>query len=149
MLSEKVSGKRKHRVGSNILKYAAVACAVLGIAVSVFYISGNKTPETVETVAVAQVPSIAHGSSKAVLILEDGSFVKLDNITLGYNVPVKKLGFMQNLRLYLTGQNLFTITGYKGIDPEVDMVGLDNMGIERTRYYPASRSFILGLNVTF
>ena len=81
--------------------------------------------------------------------LEDGSFVKLDNITLGYNVPVKKLGFMQNLRLYLTGQNLFTITGYKGIDPEVDMVGLDNMGIERTRYYPASRSFILGLNVTF
>ena len=65
MLSEKVSGKRKHRVGSNILKYAAVACAVLGIAVSVFYISGNKTPETVETVAVAQVsvPAIAHGSS--------------------------------------------------------------------------------------
>ena len=66
MLSEKVSGKRKHRAGSNILKYAAVACAVLGIAVSVFYISGNKTPETVEAVAVAQVPAIAHGSSKAV-----------------------------------------------------------------------------------
>ena len=62
------------------MKYAAVACAVLGIAVSVFYISGNKTPETVETVAVAQVsvPAIAHGSSKAVLILEDGSSVKLD-----------------------------------------------------------------------
>lgn len=78
MLSEKVSGKRKHRAGSNILKYAAVACAVLGIAVSVFYISGNKTPETVEAVAVAQVPAIAHGSSKAVLILEDGSSVKLD-----------------------------------------------------------------------
>ena len=81
--------------------------------------------------------------------LQNGNYLRLDNITLGYNVPVKKLGFMQNLRLYLTGQNLFTITGYKGIDPEVDMVGLDNMGIERTRYYPASRSFILGLNVTF
>lgn len=66
MLSEKVSGKRKHRAGSNILKYAAVACAVSGIAFSVFYISGNKTPETVEAVAVAQVPAIAHGSSKAV-----------------------------------------------------------------------------------
>ena len=78
MLSEKVSGKRKHRAGSNILKYAAVACAVSGIAFSVFYISGNKTPETVEAVAVAQVPAIAHGSSKAVLILEDGSSVKLD-----------------------------------------------------------------------
>lgn len=81
--------------------------------------------------------------------LEDGSFLKLDNITLGYNVPVKNLDFMKDLRIYFTGQNLFTITGYSGIDPEVDMVGLDNMGIERTRYYPASRSFILGVNVTF
>lgn len=81
--------------------------------------------------------------------LEDGSFLKMDNITLGYNVPVQKLGFVQKLRLYLSGQNLFTITGYSGIDPEVDMVGLDDMGIERTRYYPASRSFIFGVNVTF
>ena len=45
--------------------------------------------------------------------LQNGNYLRLDNITLGYNVPVKKLGFMQNLRLYLTGQNLFTITGYK------------------------------------
>ena len=81
--------------------------------------------------------------------LEDGSFLKMDNITVGYNVPVQKLGFVQRLRLYLSGQNLFTITGYSGVDPEVDMVGLDDMGIERTRYYPASRSFIFGVNVTF
>ena len=81
--------------------------------------------------------------------LEDGSFVKLDNVTLGYNMPTKNIRGIQNLRLYLTGQNLLTITGYKGVDPEVDMVGLDNMGIERSRFYPTSRSFIFGINVTF
>lgn len=81
--------------------------------------------------------------------LEDGSFVKLDNVTLGYNMPTKNIKGIQNLRLYLTGQNLLTITGYKGVEPEVDMVGLDNMGIERSRFYPTSRSFIFGVNVTF
>jgi len=81
--------------------------------------------------------------------LENGSFLKLDNLTLGYNFPVTNIPYLSNLRLYFSGQNLFTITKYKGIDPEVDMVGIDNMGIERTRYYPAIRAFILGLNVTF
>lgn len=81
--------------------------------------------------------------------LENGSFLKLDNITLGYNVPLSQNDYIHSLRIYLTGQNLFTITKYKGIDPEVDMVGIDNMGIERTRYYPAVRSFVLGLNVSF
>lgn len=81
--------------------------------------------------------------------LEDGSFFKMDNITLGYNVPLKKNNYISNLRAYFTAQNVFTITGYKGVDPEVDMVGIDNMGIERTRFYPTVRTFVLGLNVTF
>ncbi len=81
--------------------------------------------------------------------LENGSFLKMDNITLGYNVPLKKNNYISNLRAYFTAQNVFTITGYKGVDPEVDMVGIDNMGIERTRFYPTVRSFVLGLNVTF
>jgi len=81
--------------------------------------------------------------------LEDGSFLKLDNITLNYNVPVDRIDHISALRVYVTGQNLFTITKYKGVDPEVDMVGIDNMGIERTRYFPTVRSFVLGLNVTF
>ena len=81
--------------------------------------------------------------------LEDGSFLKMDNITLGYNVPLKKNNYISNLRAYFTAQNVFIITGYKGVDPEVDMVGIDNMGIERTRFYPTVRTFVLGLNVTF
>lgn len=81
--------------------------------------------------------------------LEDGSFLKMDNITLGYNVPLKKNEYISNLRMYFTAQNVFTVTGYDGVDPEVNMVSVDNMGIERTRYYPTMRSFLFGINVTF
>lgn len=81
--------------------------------------------------------------------LEDGSFLKMDNITLGYNVPFKENKYLKDLQVYFTAQNVFTITGYKGVDPEVDMVGIDNMGIERTRYFPTVRSYVVGLNITF
>ena len=52
------------------------------------------------------------------------------------------------LKLYLTAQNLFTITGYKGIDPEVDLSGLEP-GMDRYEYYPRTRTFLLGLNINF
>ena len=81
--------------------------------------------------------------------LEDGSFLKMDNVTLGYNIPFKENKYIKDLHIYFTAQNVFTITGYKGVDPEVDMVGIDNMGIERTRYFPTVRSYVLGLNITF
>jgi len=81
--------------------------------------------------------------------LEDGSLLKMDNVTLGYNIPFKENKYIKDLHIYFTAQNVFTITGYKGVDPEVDMVGIDNMGIERTRYFPTVRSYVLGLNITF
>lgn len=81
--------------------------------------------------------------------LEDGSFLKMDNITLGYNIPFKSSNLIKEMQIYFTAQHVFTLTGYKGVDPEVDMVGVDNMGIERTRYFPTVRSYVLGLNVTF
>lgn len=81
--------------------------------------------------------------------LENGSFLKMDNISLGYNVPIKNKDYISSLRLYLTAQNVFTLTGYKGVDPEVNMVSVDDMGIERTRYYPTMRSFLFGLNISF
>ena len=81
--------------------------------------------------------------------LEDGSFLKLDNVTLAYNVPVGRIESIKKLRFYITGQNLFTITSYKGIDPEVNMVDIGNMGIERTSYYPSVRLFVAGVNVSF
>jgi TonB-linked SusC/RagA family outer membrane protein len=79
--------------------------------------------------------------------LESGSYLRLDNATLGYTFKLKAKA-INNLRLYATGNNLFIITKYRGIDPEVSMGGL-TPGIDNSNFYPKTRSFLLGLNVIF
>ena len=79
--------------------------------------------------------------------LEKGSFVKLDNLTLGYNFKVGGK-YVRNLRVYGSGRNLMTITGYSGIDPELQDVGF-NTGIDGRGFYPRTKSFTLGLQVGF
>jgi TonB-linked SusC/RagA family outer membrane protein len=80
--------------------------------------------------------------------IEDGSFARLDNMTLAYSfLPQDMLG-VSRIRLYATTHNLITLTKYKGVDPEVSMSGLDP-GVEGREYYPKSRTFLLGINVTF
>ncbi|PAM93921.1 SusC/RagA family TonB-linked outer membrane protein [Flavobacterium sp. IR1] len=87
--------------------------------------------------------------------LEDGDFLRLNNATLGYNISPKTIGLdnvMDNLRLSLTGQNLFLITKYSGFDPEINTgtsVGdIQSFGIDYFSY-PRSRTILLGLNVAF
>ena len=82
------------------------------------------------------------------LYIEKGSFLRLDNASLAYNFDTKGLWGFTKLRLYLTGQNLFIITKYDGLDPEVEMSGL-NPGVEGREYYPKSRTFSLGVNLSF
>jgi TonB-linked SusC/RagA family outer membrane protein len=77
--------------------------------------------------------------------LEDGDFVKLDNITLGYSLGksvTEKIG-VDKFRMYIQGQNLWTITDYRGLDPEMEIRGVDLNGT------PRSSIFTLGLNVGF
>lgn len=81
--------------------------------------------------------------------LENGDFLKLTNLTLGYNVPFKKNKFVEAIRVYFSAENLFTITGYKGLDPELSNADATASGIEWRDNYPTVRSFTLGLNVTF
>jgi TonB-dependent starch-binding outer membrane protein SusC len=80
--------------------------------------------------------------------IEKGSFLRMDNASLGYNFDTKKFLGVEKMRFYVTGQNLFVITKYKGLDPEVSMSGLDP-GVEGRDYYPKSRTISLGLNLTF
>ena len=83
--------------------------------------------------------------------IEDGSFLRINNITIGYSLPVKKLARlkMTKLRFYITANNLAIVTNYSGYDPEVSVrsnpltPGLDYSA------YPKSRSFIVGINATF
>lgn len=84
--------------------------------------------------------------------LEDGSFVRLQDMTLGYNIPFKNSKYISKLRVYLTGQNLFIITNYSGQDPEVNVNkgsgGVPSMGIDYTTY-PRARTILMGLKVQF
>lgn len=80
--------------------------------------------------------------------LEDGSYLRLSTLSLGYNFG--KIGnWLNNLRVYATCNNLFTITGYKGTDPEVSLGGIAPGIDSRETYYPRTRTFMLGLNVNF
>jgi TonB-dependent starch-binding outer membrane protein SusC len=79
--------------------------------------------------------------------LENGSYIRLDNASLGYTFKIKD-GRIRSARFYVTGNNLFVITKYKGIDPEVNLGGIEP-GIDSNNYYPKTRSFMVGLNVNF
>lgn len=78
--------------------------------------------------------------------LEDASYLRLKNIVIGYTFPVqniKALSGFDNLRVYISSENLFTITGYSGMDPEVGGKGLD------VARYPVPKTFTAGLSLTF
>ena len=82
--------------------------------------------------------------------IEDASFLRCSDITVGYNLPksvLKKIG-IQKARFYLSASNLFIITGYSGYDPEVDIQTGLTCGMDFNRY-PRSRTFTFGTNITF
>ncbi|MBL7906001.1 MAG: TonB-dependent receptor [Bacteroidales bacterium] len=83
--------------------------------------------------------------------IEDGSYLRLKSITLSYNVLTKnQIKGIRNLSVYVTGQNLLTLTKYSGFDPEVNAFGSSSttMGVDYGTY-PQSRTIIFGLNVEF
>lgn len=88
------------------------------------------------------------------LYLEKGDFVRLQNLSVGYNVPLSGDGTLDSLRLSLNGQNVFLITDYSGLDPEVSSNtgafanGIPSAGIDYTSF-PRPRTFTLGINATF
>lgn len=99
-------------------------------------------------------PAVTDAQIYSSLHVEKGSFAKLDNATLGYNVPIRQgsnfSGYVRNLRLYITGQNLFMITDYTGVDPEVRYQDGTNVlapGIDRRETWVMSRIFTFGVNI--
>lgn len=98
-------------------------------------------------------PKLNDASIFSSLFVEKGDFVKLDNATLGYTIPVSakaKAAGVKSLRAYLAGQNLFCITDYTGADPEVRYADGGNIlapGIDRRSTWVMTRSFTLGINI--
>ena len=79
--------------------------------------------------------------------IEDASYLKLDNVSITYDLPLKNK-FVHAAKVFVSGQNLLCITGYKGVDPEVSLSGL-TPGKESMSYYPRTSTFTLGASLTF
>lgn len=79
--------------------------------------------------------------------IEDATYLKLDNLSLGYTFNFKSK-YIRSMRLSLTGQNLLCLTGYNGVDPEVSLSGI-TPGIENVSYYPSTTTFTVGVNLNF
>ncbi|MBT1704551.1 SusC/RagA family TonB-linked outer membrane protein [Chryseosolibacter indicus] len=98
-------------------------------------------------------------SQSSTAYVEDGSYLRAQNVTLGYTLPTGRSFGIQSLRFYVQTQNLFTITGYSGLDPALSNVNIgvnvdgQNQNDGWTGYdlgnYPSSRSFIIGVNARF
>lgn len=85
------------------------------------------------------------------LFVESGSFLRLKNLTLGYTLPsasLESIG-MRNLRFYITGQNVFTVTGYSGLDPELGYVDGNLQRNVDYAQYPQAQSWVFGLTAQF
>ncbi len=84
--------------------------------------------------------------------LERGDFIRLQNLNVGYNIPMDNNSLFKNLRFYASGQNLFVISSYTGLDPEVNVNkaidGIPSLGIDYTAF-PRPRTVTIGLNATF
>ncbi len=103
-------------------------------------------------------PKVTDGAAYSSYDVEKGDFLKLDNATLGYTFKITKSngksGMISSLRAYLSGQNLFTITGYTGVDPEVrysdgNPPNVLAPGIDRRETWVYTRSFTFGINMGF
>ncbi|WP_106791864.1 TonB-dependent receptor [Aquimarina sp. Aq78] len=81
--------------------------------------------------------------------LEDGSYLRLKNLQIGYSIPESAISKIpvSRIRVYATANNLFTITDYSGFDPGLGNGGTFNRGVDRG-FYPLTRSFIFGINVS-
>ncbi len=90
------------------------------------------------------------GAPDRMWAIEDGSYFKLSNVKLNYNVPGGLFGVIKNLNVYLSMQNVFIITDYSGFDPDINTVGNSsvNFGTD-SNAYPNPRSYTFGVNVTF
>ena len=98
--------------------------------------------------AVLQDPN--NNSRESDRFLENGNFIRLRQLQIGYTLPssIMKKAMIDRLRIYVSGENLFTITKYSGIDPEFSTSSILNTGVDK-EIYPFTRSYIVGLQLTF
>jgi len=117
-----------------------------------FYASVLANGKNVTKNAIGTGESLLNTADPSTRFLHNGSYVRLQDATLEYRVPLQKNKIVSSLSFFVTGQNLFVITGYKGQDPEVNIDkavnGVPSMGIDYIAY-PRSRTVMTGARIRF
>ena len=133
--------------GNKIYNHTAMSLFTKGLLASNF--------NTTKLAVAYENEDITNSNEVSTRYLEDGSFLRLNNMTLGYNFNpnfLNRTGWVKNIRLGITGQNLFVLTDYSGFDPEINsnlsIDGIQTFGIDYFNY-PKARNFVFSLNVTF
>lgn len=112
-------------------------------------ITDRWTPQNTNARWPSSVNPNAYDAGKVnTLTVQDASYLRLKNVQLSYNVPVDNINFLNALRVYVTGQNLFTVTDYIGFDPEANSLGRSNVKVDYSSY-PLARTYLLGLTANF
>ena len=126
-------------VGNKVLNHSRMAYAQAG-----YLIGGNALNDPL-VYQLTEVPKYCS------LYIEDASHIRLDNLAFGYTFNTKNISWLDRARVYVTGQNLFILTGYKGADPEVNMDRNDGLspGVQDREFYPKARTFSVGVTLNF
>lgn len=120
-----------------------------------FYENSDPASNTWNSVVTDKTPGVVSTPTFSSLFVEDASFIRLDNLQLGYNIPTNA-EWLTNLNVYVAAQNLFVITNYEGVDPEVRYTDLQNgdgfttalsPGIERRDIFFPTTTLTFGVNV--
>ena len=109
----------------------------------------NKLKSATDKQFGQNVLSVAQKQTFTSYHLESGNYLKLANVTFGYNVPVKKNAYINGVRVYASAANVFTITKYSGLDPEMSNASPTYSGIDSRDKYPSIRTFTAGVNINF
>jgi iron complex outermembrane receptor protein len=116
-----------------------------GIRSNLSYLENLGKSNVLESAIPLGIYTSQYGSD---LWLEDGDFIRLENVTAGYNFKFDTFKYVESVRLSLTGNNLLLITDYSGIDPELNLSGGNGFGGDNG-IYPRTSSVAIGLNVKF
>jgi hypothetical protein len=106
------------------------------------------TLNVLESAISGEAASIKSDPTISTYYLEDGDFIKLDNISFGYNIPFKPESSIKNLRVFVNSNNLWMWTKYTGLDPELNFSGTE-FGRDQYDVYPRTTSLTIGLNASF
>ena len=105
-------------------------------------------PGDIATHPVARYENQSLSNRVSSRFLEDGTYLRMRNLTLGYNLRLPQY-HLSNVRLYISGENLFTLTGYSGVDPEIPPSDNAVVGSVGPGVYPSVRKFLVGIDITF